>query len=66
MPQGTISNQQLDETDPVSAGYQTLVDAASQYLGADGLARRTAPLNLDATPMQGKDAIAVFPILPIP
>ena len=58
MPQGTISNQQLDETDPVSAGYQTLVDAASQYLGADGLARlhRAFKFGRDAHAGQRRDS----------
>ena len=58
MPQGTISNQQLDETDPVSAGYQTLVDAASQYLGADGLARlhRAFEFGRDAHAGQRRDS----------
>ena len=58
MPQGTISNQQLDETDPVSAGYQTLVDAASQYLGADGLVRlhRAFEFGRDAHAGQRRDS----------
>ena len=58
MPQGTISNQQLDETDPVSAGYQTLVDAASQYLGADGLGRlhRAFEFGRDAHAGQRRDS----------
>ena len=58
MPQGYISNQQLDETDPVSAGYQTLVDAASQYLGTYGLVRlhRAFEFGRDAHAGQRRDS----------
>ena len=39
MPQGYLSEPQLSDSNPVNAGYQTLVDAASVYLSDEGLAR---------------------------
>lgn len=58
MPQGYISKQELDETDPVSGGYQKLVDAASRYLSKDGLARlqRAFEFGRDAHEGQRRDS----------